>query len=86
MAQTSDLVNKSFLRSELKREFKKSEDRLVEKIKTSEDRVVEKIIKELKDMQEDSEVHQFSHSRINDDLAELDTRVQKLEKATPAHP
>lgn len=70
----NDLVTRTFLRSYLKSELDRFGGVLEKKI-------VGAIIKEIKDLREEFDAHQFSHSRINDDLGELDERVSKLEKA-----
>lgn len=53
--------------------------RLKSELKKTEDRVVNRIIDEFKKTQEEDEAHQFSHTRINDDLEEIQIRVKKLE-------
>lgn len=76
---TQDYLQDSFDKFEktLDKRFMNQEKRL---IKILEDRVVGRIIDEFKKTQEEQEVHQFSHARINDDLEELQTRIDKLEQ------
>lgn len=69
MAKQDDLVTKLYLDKRLKQQ---------------KDDIVEEIVKEIKDMREEFNVHQFSHTRINDDLSELDDRVTKIEKTAKA--
>ena len=64
------------VRQELRRDISKFNKDISIKILESEER----LMKELKDTRENSDAHQFSHMRINDDLQELDTRVRKLEQ------
>ena len=55
-------------------------------LKQVKDEIIEmkdEIMSELKSQQENQEVHTYSHSRINDDLDDHETRIRKLEK-TPA--
>ena len=48
-------------------------------IKTEFLEIKEEIVKEIKDMREEFDVHQFSHLRINDEITEHDKRIKKLE-------
>ena len=49
------------------------------------DEIVEmkdEIMGELKSQQENQKIHNYSHSRINDDLDDHETRICKLEKTS----
>ncbi len=61
----------------LETKFSSKFNKLEEKISESE----LKILTELKDMREESDAHQFSHIRINDELQEHGGRLKKLETA-----
>jgi len=54
-------------------------------LKQVKDEIVEmkdEIMGELKSQQENQEIHNYSHSRINDDLDDHETRIRKLEKTS----
>ncbi len=74
----SNYVTKGFLttklsklKEELRSEIKNSKKSVKDVILDSELR----ILKELKDMREEFEVHQFSHQRINQEIEELQKKV-----------
>ena len=54
-------------------------DKHVGFLKTELLEIKEEILKELRDMREEFDVHQFSHLRINDELIEHGKRIRKLE-------
>lgn len=61
---------------ELKNEFSEMKNDILE--------MKDEILGELSDIRENQEVHNYSHSRINDDLFDHETRIKKLEKVSPA--
>lgn len=95
MAQKNSVVTKAFLRSELGRFGKKLKTEIKDEIKSdlyqikneikSEVKndlyqIKDEILGEFKKVMENEEVHQASHARINDDLGELGSRVERLEQ------
>ncbi|PJC76124.1 hypothetical protein CO010_03310 [Candidatus Shapirobacteria bacterium CG_4_8_14_3_um_filter_39_11] len=64
-----------------KDDLKQVKDEIVE----MKDEIVEmkdEIMGELKSQQENQKIHNYSHSRINDDLDDHETRIRKLEKTS----
>lgn len=85
----NNLVTKADLKRELKlsrqemqKEFNSFGHKLEKGIVGEVLGIKDGIMKELRNWRENDEVHQMTHTRINDDLAELDERVRTLEQKT----
>lgn len=85
--RSDEVVTKSYLTQTLHAFGKKLEERITERVEgkvskrilESEDR----IMKELKEMREEFDAHQFSHQRINDEINGHENRITNIEQALP---
>lgn len=68
-----DFVTKLYLDRRLGEFGKKFKDELYE--------IKDEIVGEIKAMREEFDTHQYSHTRINDDLQDHDQRMSKLESS-----
>ena len=82
MAKTDGAVTKSYLDKRFK-EYDGRLDSRFEKFKTEFKNelyeIKDEIIGEIKAMREEFDTHQFSHSRLNDEINDHDKRISKLE-------
>lgn len=83
--QGNDLVTKKYLdsrlrkfKTELKTELK---EELRADLKSDLYDIKDEIVKEIKDLREEFQAHQFSHIRINDDLQDHEKGLKGLETA-----
>lgn len=80
MNKQNDLVTKSYLKEELGNFGERLKKELKQEIKSDLLEIKDEIIKEIKDMREEQEVHQASHVRINDELEEHEEKIIRLEQ------
>ena len=69
----SDQLTKQYLKDTL--------DQFKGELKTELLEIKEEIVGEIKGMREEFDTHQYSHTRINDELHEHDDRLKVLETA-----
>lgn len=86
MAKTNGVVTKGYLDkrlNEFKGGFRDYLDKRLDEFKTEFKNelyeIKDEIVGEIKAMREEFETHQFSHSRINDEIQDHERRIAKLE-------
>lgn len=80
MVQKNGLVTKSYLKEELDRFGKRLKKELKQELKGELIEIKTEIIKEIRDMREEFDVHQASHVRIDEELEDHEERIGKLEQ------
>lgn len=64
----------------VKNDLYQIKDEIKNELKDDLYQIKDEIVGEFKKAMENEEVHQASHTRINDDLGELESRVERLEQ------
>lgn len=82
--QNEELITKDYLSSEMGKLEERLEKCIVERVVGEMVTIKDEIVKEVKDMREEFNVHQFSHRRINGELEDHEDRISRLEKTTPS--
>jgi len=81
--KTNNLVTKSYLTRKLNQLEEQIDWKMEKRFKVFKNDILEMkdtIVKEVKDMREEFDAHQYSHLRINETLEEHERRIKVLER------
>ena len=92
MTKANNLVTKPYLdkklktfkielKDELKKDLKQMNNELGRELKGDLYEIKDEIVGEIKTSREESDTHQYSHVRINEELEEHDKKITKLQVA-----
>ncbi|MBI2268522.1 MAG: hypothetical protein HYU80_03745 [Candidatus Blackburnbacteria bacterium] len=79
MVKDNDLVTKQYLEERFSRFEEEIEERLLKPLRNDLANMKDEIIAKLNARQEEDDVHQYSHQRINDELTGHEGRISILE-------